>query len=293
MTTNSEETKVKSSKNSKDVYGAVGRSNVLMFDPKALVIVTDPKHPLYDERHALPVSEPMVLNIMHQGVIEPVVITKDPETGQVLVVDGRQRVKCAIEANRRLKAKGCEPVQVMGVPRRGDGAALAGVMVSTNEIRQDDTPMNRAKKMARLIEMGRTEADLALLFGCSGATVKNCLALLDCSAPVRKAVETGALPVTAAYKMSKLDPEVQKTTLDSMLTAAGDEKSKRKRGKKMREASGNTPSMRGKRDVLAFLAKLEEQADTVDPAFMSCAKAMIGFFLGGREPRISRVEKAA
>jgi hypothetical protein len=37
-------------KNSIDVYGASGKTNVLSFEPENLHLVTDKTHPLYDER---------------------------------------------------------------------------------------------------------------------------------------------------------------------------------------------------------------------------------------------------
>jgi len=54
-------------KNSIEAYGAEGKSNVLFFDPEKLTLVTDETSALYDPRVHLPVSEPMVLNIMALG----------------------------------------------------------------------------------------------------------------------------------------------------------------------------------------------------------------------------------
>nr|VUD31419.1 Uncharacterised protein [Raoultella sp. NCTC 9187] len=50
-------------KNSKDAYGANGKTNVLKFEPEKLHLVTDKAHPLYDERVHLPIDKGMVLNI--------------------------------------------------------------------------------------------------------------------------------------------------------------------------------------------------------------------------------------
>ncbi len=50
-------------KDSKVVYGASGKTNVLTFEPESLHLVTDKTHPLYDERVHLPIDEGMVLNI--------------------------------------------------------------------------------------------------------------------------------------------------------------------------------------------------------------------------------------
>lgn len=56
-------------KDSKLVYGASGKTNVLTFEPENLHLVTDKTHPLYDERIHLPISEAMVLNIMDQAFL--------------------------------------------------------------------------------------------------------------------------------------------------------------------------------------------------------------------------------
>ena len=262
-------------KNSNDVYGAKSRSNVLFFDPADLVIVKDPKHPLYDERINLPIDEALVRNIMFHGVLETIVFCKDTETGEIQVVDGRQRVRCAKEANKRLKAQGCEPVLVPGLPRRGDAAALAGVMVSANEIRQDDTALGRAKKMQRLADLGKSEEDLGILFGISRATVKNTLALLECSAAVKGAVDSGKIGITHAYSLAKMDVPEQKETLEKMLKAAEGETSKKKRGKKMREAVRTGPQMRTRAEVNAMLA-LKMDGVSLHPV----AKATLEWVLG-------------
>ena len=243
-------------KNSIDAYGASGKTNQLLFDPEHLVLVVDETSPLYDERVHLPVSEALVLNIMHQGVIQPVVICKNPESGAVEVAAGRQRVKAAREANRRLKAKGCEPVQVPAVVRRaGKPGDMAGVMVSENEIREADTPLGRAEKMRRLMEFGKGEEDLAVLFGCSVATVKSTLALLDCTAAVRKAVDAGQINVSHARALAKLPPEGQRAKVDELKAVAASA-SGHERARRQRAIVGEPKAkMRGRKEIEAAAAE--------------------------------------
>ncbi|STW30686.1 Uncharacterised protein [Klebsiella michiganensis] len=57
----------------------------------------------------------MVLNIIDQGVLEPIIVWKDPETGLSCVVDGRQRVRHTLEANGRLEKEGKTPLLVPAV----------------------------------------------------------------------------------------------------------------------------------------------------------------------------------
>lgn len=99
-------------KNSIEVYGASGKTNVLTFEPEHLHLITDKTHPLYDERAHLPIDEGMVLNIAELGVLEPIIVWKDPETGLTCVVVGRQRVKHTTEANKLRLKEGKDPLLV-------------------------------------------------------------------------------------------------------------------------------------------------------------------------------------
>lgn len=225
-------------KNSIEAYGAQGKTNVLMFDPEDLVLVTDEKSPLYDRRVHMPVSESLVRNIMCYGVIEPVVIRKNPESGKTEVVAGRQRVKATREANKRLKERGCEPISVPATVKRSDDGTLAGIMASENEQREEDTPVGRARKMQSLLDLGKTEDDLMVIFGCAKATIKGSLALLECTAEVRNAADSRKITLTAAHDLSKLEPDDQRKTLEKMLKAGGAAAGKHERSRKMRAAAG-------------------------------------------------------
>ena len=220
-------------KDSKLVYGASGKTNVLTFEPENLHLVTDKTHPLYDERIHLPISEAMVLNIMDQGVLEPIIVWKDPETGLSCVVDGRQRVRHTLEANKRLSKEGKEPLLVPAVAKRGSAVRMAQAMVSANEIRQADTPLGRAKKMADALDRGHDEDDLSLMFGVSVQTVRATLSLLDATQAVRDAVESGTVTVTQARQLGALPPEEQRAKVSAIELATagitGHEKARRQR----------------------------------------------------------------
>ncbi len=244
-------------KNSVDAYGATGKTNLLMFDPLTLTIVTDPEHPLFDERVNLPLDEAMVLNIMHYGVVEPVVVRKNTETDAVEVVAGRQRVRCAIEANKRLKAQGHEPRSIPGIVKRGDYGDSQAVMILENEIRRDDAPTIRAAKMNRMIARGASEAEVAICFGCSPQTVKNSLALLECASAVRTAVDRNQIPVTHALKLKGLSAAEQRDRV-AELVAAGEGKSPREKSKAQRNIVDKGPRMRSRKEIEAALAEARQ-----------------------------------
>jgi ParB family chromosome partitioning protein len=250
-------------KNSIDAYGALGKSNVLFFDPATLVLVTDEASALYDSRVHLPVSESLVLNIMALGVLQAISVAKNPETGAVEVVAGRQRVKAAREANRRLAAQGSAPVQIPAIPRKDTKpASLASVMVSENELREDDTPIGRAEKMVKLQGLGRSDGDLAVIFGCGVATIRSTMALLEAPAAVRDAVQSGAIGVGHAKALAKLPPEQQREKVAQLAevsaTSAGHERARRQRA--VVEPGSTQVKMRGRAEVTSAWAAAPENS---------------------------------
>ncbi len=177
-----EETKRKRA--SRQEAGALGKRDAYMYDPETLVLVTDEKSPLYDERVHLPVNEKLVANIKFQpdgpdgaplGVIKPIVVRRNPETGKIEVVDGRQRVKAAREANKQLRKEGRDPIRVTTVTDRGRDSRLIGISISANEFAQDETPSGRARKIQKYIDHGHDKKEAANMFGVSEATIVNTL----------------------------------------------------------------------------------------------------------------------
>lgn len=244
-------------KNSIDVYGSTGKTNILTFLPEQLHLVTDPEHPLFDERVFLPVDEAMVLNIMELGVLQSIIVWKDPESGKTLVVAGRQRVKAVLEANRRLAEKGKSPLLVPAVPRRGRTAhQVAGGMISENEIRKPDTPMGRANKMVAALNQGRTEGELALLFGCSQAVVRDTLAIFDCTSTVKNALEAGSITLTHVKTLAKLAPEEQRSKVAELVEATKDAKP-HERSRKQAAVMGERPRVKSRKQILAALEQAQ------------------------------------
>jgi ParB family chromosome partitioning protein len=206
----------------KKAYNADGRDELLWWYPEKLTIVTNPESPLADpDRLAKPVAEWLVQSIMAKGVKVPIIVRtngKDEDGVPIVeVVDGRQRVRAAVVANERLAAEGRQLVKVQGIRTRGTDADMLAVMIMTNELRAADTPLAKARKAQRCIDGGFSPSETAALFGVIVPTIKQWQALLDCAAPVQKAVEAGELPpTTAASFLSKLPREEQGPALEKM-----------------------------------------------------------------------------
>ncbi|MCA8426391.1 ParB/RepB/Spo0J family partition protein [Burkholderia seminalis] len=248
-------------KNSLDAYGADGKANLLFFDPEKLTLVTDTTSPLYDDRVHLPVDEAMAHNIDFQGVVAPIEISKNPETGDTEVVVGRQRVKACRLANVWRKARGVPMRQIPAVVFKGKREHAIDAIVSENEIRRADTPLGRAEKMRQLMAIGRGEDQVAMIFGCKAGAVRSTLALLDCCAEVQKAVNSGKVPVTHAVKLARLKPDAQREKVRELVDVA-DTKKGHDRSRAQREVMGNTePRMKTRKQI-----KIELQNSTGDRA---------------------------
>jgi ParB family chromosome partitioning protein len=189
------------------------RFNAFKVAPEKVIIVgidtEDRGHALYDERVDLPLDEGLVLNIMAYGVLNPVIVRKN-SAGLVEVVDGRQRVRAAREANRRIGEKGGMTVKIPVVLKGGESRDMAAVMVSLNECRQQDALIVRAQKAQRMIDMGRTEEEVAVMFGVGVQTIKDNLGLLSLEPELLSAVKSRKISASEALKVAGRGAEAQK-----------------------------------------------------------------------------------
>ena len=202
--------------------GGGARADMFTYNPADLVLITDKKHPLYDERVNLPLSEELVRNIMAYGVLQPISVRiedgKNDEGEDVkiaVVMAGRQRVRACIEANKRLEARGEMPHKVPAVRSRVDDSKAMGVMVSENEIRRADDVMVKISKAMRLSGMHYSEEDIATTFGVSEATVVRWLKVGEGSPALRAAVSKG-LPMDAAVKIADMPHGKQKEAVEKL-----------------------------------------------------------------------------
>jgi ParB family chromosome partitioning protein len=186
-------------------------------DPRELTLVTDPKHPLYDERVHAPLDEAMIASIMAVGVIEPVVVRKNGPLLEVAV--GRQRVKNATEANRRLKAEGRYLIKVPIVIRTGEPKDIIVAAVIENEIRRPDVILIKSAKARRMQHFGHTIADIAVAFGVVPETIENWLKLDELHPTIKRLVAKGKLNYTVAMRLAKLQREKQLLALEELLKA--------------------------------------------------------------------------
>lgn len=207
------------------------RVNGFLLEPESLVIVgidiprydaQGNEHPRYDERVECPLREEFVLNVMALGVKKNILVTK--VDGRAFVVDGRQRVRAAREANKRLVARGELPMRVPVVQQKGEESLLAAIAVATNEFNLEDTPLVKARKAQRLRDLGRTDAEIAIAFGVTPKTIQNWAKMDGLSLPVKQAVEAGKLDASAAVHLHDLPVVQQRAQLDELIEQAGNKR---------------------------------------------------------------------
>jgi ParB family chromosome partitioning protein len=198
-------------------FKGVSRTDAFLFDPEELILVLDEQDPLYDPRVHLPLDEALVLNVMVNGVIEPVIITVN--TPKVII--GRQRVKAAREANKRLAAEGKETIRIPALRRRGEDSDLYGVLITENELRRGDTPLEQVRKAQKLLNLGKRPEEVCIAFGWKLPTLKVMLKLLDCDPKVKHAVATGQVSVSAAARLAPLERPAQRKALEKLVAESG------------------------------------------------------------------------
>lgn len=241
------------------------RSNLFLVDPAVLTIVgldtkDGPEHALYDPRIKFPLDERLVKNIAVHGVIQAVNVRKDGEAIQV--VEGRQRVRCAREANKLLAKEGKEPIRVPVKIERGQDHIMFGIMVSANEHRRDDTPLAKAQKLQRYLAMGRTEEEAMVMFGVTLQTIKSWLVLLDLDPKVQKAVEEDKLSAHAASGLAKLPRAEQREKLTTLLTSTASSGRRASRTQTDKQTTGE--SKVSKRQINRLLALLQKDEDALE-----------------------------
>ncbi|MDP2712329.1 MAG: ParB/RepB/Spo0J family partition protein [Solirubrobacteraceae bacterium] len=138
-------------------------------------------------------------SIAAQGLLEPIVVGAPlPELdGRHAIVAGWRRYTVA------------KDLGLAGVPvhQRSDitdarGALLAAL--AENMAREDMTPVAEASAIARLVELGLTQAQAAAAVGVSERTARNRLQLLALPEPVRVMIDTGAVPSTAGTRLAQI-----------------------------------------------------------------------------------------
>jgi hypothetical protein len=220
---------------------------------------------LYDERLHMPLDEDFTKGVDAFGVRVAIIISK--RDGRPFVIDGRQRVRAARKINRQREKRGEVPLMVKCDVHRTDDAGLLGTMILLNEGRVDDEVETKTAKLKRLMERGVTIEQAALRFKRDVVTLKGWLAFEDNAiAPLKKAVEKGAINQTAASAIARLDPEKQKEATEKLLASvpAGGKITRAKAKEAAKRATAkpnaNLHEMSDRRSLKKLLKQIEDMS---------------------------------
>ncbi len=192
--------------------------------PETLVIVLDKTSVLYDERGdpaLFPLSEEMVLDVMQNGIINAVKVrkngTNDDGTARFEVIAGRQRVRHAVEANRRLALSGQPPVvmkvETVAYETEND---LFELMIRENQHRQKELVSFIIVKITRALQRGFTPANVMAMFKIkSQATYEKYRAMADLHPDLIRAADRG-IPMATLLGLGDLERDKQPAALAAL-----------------------------------------------------------------------------
>lgn len=169
-----------------------------------------------EDRLTANVNDAAVANVERFGIKTPV--SAKEVNGRLYVTDGRQRVIWARLATLRVREAGDETE--IRVPVIIDKASdVETTLVIANEHRKDDGPVAKARKAERLRTRGYSEDEIQNMFGVTAATLANWRHLTACEPSILARVETGEIPVAAAYQIGQLPAHEQSRALDLIETS--------------------------------------------------------------------------
>ena len=270
------------------------RLNGFRLDPDEIVIVGGDgpndvgkseggdSHHLYDERVELPLREEFIVNVMTLGVKKNVIVEKIGE--RAYVVDGRQRVRAAREANKRLAKLGEPLLRVPVVLQTGEEALVMTIGISTNEFNHDDSPLIKARKAQRLRDRGLSDEEIAMAFGVSTKAISNWEKMLSLAPPVKKAVEKGVVSASAAAQLHDLPAAEQKVQLDKLMEeakATGKAPTIKNTKAAKKSAKGQDVNAAPSKKILRAIVESSEHKATLSEDFL----AGVAFAIGLRDPK--------
>ncbi len=181
----------------------VTKSDLLKVYPEDIVLITDPNHPLYDDRvdpNVCPLDLDLVKSITDLGVQHAVVVRRngvDKNDRPILeVVSGIQRTRCAREVNQG--KKGDDRIKIPICIMHGDDASLYEWKAQENAQRREETLFTRAKKAQRLLAFGRSRTRVVEVLRLGNVTTLDLhLDFLGLSPEAQQEFVTKNFPMTA------------------------------------------------------------------------------------------------
>lgn len=204
--------------------------------------------------------ESLAASIAAEGIQNPLRCYREGDS--YVLVSGFRRMAAVASLNGNRKQK-IERVPVIVEDRFSNETDRAVHQLLENAHRENATHIEKAKAYKTLLTVhGLTEEEVATRTGDKLETVKRLLSLLEAAQPVRKAVETGQISMTAAAQIvskAKGDKEAQEKALEMAVTASGGKKATVKGTTAATRKRRPRQSTRGVADVKDAIMKVEEK----------------------------------
>jgi len=242
------------------------------FDPNECVLIGldegDKSHPLYDPRVNLPINESLVKSILADGVLQPIRVKTDGD-GRPVVVMGRQRVKAAREANKRLVAEGMEPrikVPALSISKGTDDMELQGYGIAENAIRKDDNALVLADKCHEFLKFNGDSAEareyLATCIGHGVKRIDELLTLRELDKETKDQIRKGNMGVEAALFLAKVPKEQRQQTI-KLAAEKGEKITTKKARETLRKSKGKVNEIPTRKVMKEKLAEAKERRKSV------------------------------
>jgi ParB family chromosome partitioning protein len=217
------------------VSGYDARGDTYSMDPDKLKIITDKADPFYEDRANLPMDSAEMQWLIESmtetandpqsrncGNVSEVLIRKDGKhsdgTDNLVVVDGRQRVRAAREINRRYRELGKEPILVKCtyrlVTNEKDAMKLA---MMRNECRVQTPPSIMAIHIDKMVGLGHTWEEIQRTFARPEKDLRELLKIVSLCDEVRGAVDAGKISVAAAAKLKDMGIQEQRVAIRELV----------------------------------------------------------------------------
>ncbi len=145
----------------------------------------------------------LAASIAEHGILQPLVVSEDPDGGGYVLIAGERRLRAAKKAGR---------TTVPAVIReRAEGAAELEIALVENLQRRDLSPLEEARAFADLRDrFGLSQTEIAERVGRDRSSVANSLRLLKLPVEIQELVEEGRLSASAARTLLGFaDPETR------------------------------------------------------------------------------------
>jgi ParB family chromosome partitioning protein len=155
----------------------------------------------------------LATSIAARGIQIPLRVLRDDERSCWLIVTGESRYRAAKQA-------GLTQVPCLVVDGQPNETDLLADRIVENSCRSDLRPLDLARALARLKALkGCNSQTLAKELGISGASITRAEALLSLPEDIQALVDSGALPESTAYSLSRMPDEADQRTLAESVVA--------------------------------------------------------------------------